>query len=281
MIALLRTEFIKATWRLRTLLMLLGLVVLPVVIAVAIHSHSGNGERRGGGGGGGGLFTLSRSSGVLVPASVLAVFSGFLLVLVAGFIAGDSVAGDSSSGNLRYLLLRPVSRTRLLIAKMSVSLTLIWLSIVLVALTALIAGVALFGWNAIDVARTSGTTLTSFHLSAGDLFLRVLITIAYVAFGFTALVGVGTFVSTLTDTPAGAVSAAVGVYIVSQVLDAITDLGSIRNALPTHYLDAWQTMFTQNTFSTDMRIGVIVQVAWMVVFGGAALWWFARKDIRS
>ena len=278
MIALLRTEFIKATWRLRTLMMLLGLVVLPVVIAFAVHAHSPNGERRGGGGG---LFTLARSSGLLVPAAVLAVFSGFLLVLVAGFIAGDSVAGDASSGNLRYLLLRPVSRTRLVIAKMAVSMVLIWISVVLVVLAALAAGVALFGWHGIDVASGASGALTAFHLSPGQLLLRDALAALYVALGFTALVGVGTFVSTLTDTPAGAVSAAVGIYIVSEVLDAITDLGSIRNALPTHYLDAWQTMFTQNTFSADMRTGILVQVAWLVVFGGAALWWFARKDIRS
>ena len=280
MIALLRTEFIKATWRLRTLMMLLGLVVLqhaPHALDVfgAVHAHSPNGERRGGGGG---LFTLARSSGLLVPAAVLAVFSGFLLVLVAGFIAGDSVAGDASSGNLRYLLLRPVSRTRLVIAKMAVSMVLIWISVVLVVLAALAAGVALFGWHGIDVA--SGA-LTAFHLSPGQLLLRDALAALYVALGFAALVGVGTFVSTLTDTPAGAVSAAVGIYIVSEVLDAITDLGSIRNALPTHYLDAWQTMFSQNTFSADMRTGILVQVAWLVVFGGAALWWFARKDIRS
>lgn len=280
MISLFRTEFIKATFRLRTLIMLGALIVLPVVIAFAIHSRSGD-SGRGPGGGGNGLFHLARSSGVLVPAAILAVFSTFLLVLVAGFIAGDSVAGDASSGNLRYLLLRPVSRTRLLLAKMGVSITLIWLAVILVAVAALAAGVAFFGWHAIDIPSASGGVISSFHLSANDLLVRVLITTAYVAFGFTALVAVGTLVSTLTDTPAGAVSAAVGIYIISEVLDAITDLGNIRYVLPTHYLGAWQTMFTENTFATDMRVGIIVQVAWFVVFGGAAIWWFARKDIRS
>jgi len=40
---------------------------------------------------------------LLVPAPVLSVMSAFLLVVIAGTIAGDSVAGDAAWGNLRYL----------------------------------------------------------------------------------------------------------------------------------------------------------------------------------
>ena len=41
--------------------------------------------------------------------------SGFLLVIVAGTIAGDAVAGDAATGYLRYLLIRPVKRARMLV----------------------------------------------------------------------------------------------------------------------------------------------------------------------
>ena len=45
-----------------------------------------------------------------MPAAVLSVMSGLLLVMIAGTFAGDSVAGDAIVGNLRYLLMRPVPR---------------------------------------------------------------------------------------------------------------------------------------------------------------------------
>jgi ABC-2 type transport system permease protein len=104
---------------------------------------------------------------------------------------------------------------------------------------------------------------------------------AYVAFGFTALLALGTLFSTLTDGPAGAIGATVGVYIVSEILDGISELGVIRYGFPTHYLDAWQTMFLENRYSPDMIAGVIVQLAYLVVFGAAAIAWFNRKDISS
>lgn len=63
------------------------------------------------------MFRLASQSGLLVPAAVLSATSGLLLIIIAGTFAGDSVASDASWGNLRYLLMRPVSRMRLLLAK--------------------------------------------------------------------------------------------------------------------------------------------------------------------
>ena len=40
-------------------------------------------------------------------------------------------------------------------------------------------------------------------------------------------------------------------------------------------------MFTQNTYSREMLVGIIVQVAYLVVVGAVAVAWFDHKDIRS
>ena len=277
MIALVRTEFTKAAWRTRTLVIALLLVGLPTLIVVAINSR---GDRVDRGDQGEGLFRLAHQSGLLVPAAVLSIMSGFLLVVIAGSIAGDSVAGDASWGNLRYLLMRPVPRGRLLVAKAFVAGVLIWAATILVALAGLVAGLVLFGAHAVTVPGAS-TLVGGFQLDSGELLVRVLLATAYVAFGFTALLAVGSLFSTLTDTPTSAIGATVGVYIVSEILDGITQLGTVRYAFPTHYLSAWQSMFTENTFSTDMITGIVVQLAYLVVFGGIAIAWFRRKDIRS
>ncbi|MEI6624621.1 MAG: ABC transporter permease, partial [Actinomycetes bacterium] len=113
------------------------------------------------------------------------------------------------------------------------------------------------------------------------LLLRLVIGTTYVAFGFSALLALGTLFSTLTDTAAGAIGATVGVYIISAILAGITQLGVVRYAFPTYYSDAWTKMFTDNTYSQDMLAGIIVQVAYLVVFGTISVLWFQRKDIRS
>jgi len=281
-IALVRTEFTKAARRTRTLIVALLLVGLPALIVVAINT---SGNRGGPGGDGEGLFRLAQQSGLLVPAAVLSVMSGFLLVIIAGTLAGDSVAGDASWGNLRYLLMRPVPRGRLLVAKAFVAGVLIWTATILVALAGLVVGVMLFGARAVTVPGLGGLAggglAGGFHLDAGALLLRVVLATGYVAFGFTALLALGTLFSTLTDTSVSAIGGAVGIYIVSEILDSISQLGRIRDAFPTHYRGAWESMFTQNSFSHDMVTGIIVQLAYLAVFGAAAIIWFRRKDIRS
>jgi ABC-2 type transport system permease protein len=87
--------------------------------------------------------------------------------------------------------------------------------------------------------------------------------------------------STLTDNATSAIGATVGVYIVSEILDGVTQLGQVRYALPTHYLDAWRDMFLRNHYPSDMAVGLVVQAVYLVVFGAAAILWFRRKDIKS
>jgi ABC-2 type transport system permease protein len=249
---------------------------LPTLIVVAINARRNRPDRDGGEG----LFRLASQSGLLVPAAVLSATSGFLLIVIAGMFAGDSVAGDASWGNLRYLLMRPVSRVRLLLAKAFVAGALIWAATILVAVAALAAGLVLFGVHDVTVPGFGGLG-GGFDLSAGALALRLVIATAYVAFGFSALLALGTLFSTLTDTASSAIGATVGVYIVSEILNSITQLGQMRYAFPTHYFDAWETMFTDNTYSREMIVGIVVQVAYLVVVGTAAVTIFNRKDIRS
>jgi ABC-2 type transport system permease protein len=281
-IALLRTEFVKAALRTRTLVITLLLIGLPTLIVVAIKSR---GDRPGRGDNGEGLFRLAQHTGLLVPAAVLSVMSAFLLVVIAGLLAADSVAGDAAWGNLRYVLMRPVGRARLLFAKAAVAGLLIWVCVVLVAVVALVAGLIAFGSHPLTVPAVPAVgarpATAGFQLAASTVIVRVVIATAYVAFGFTALLALGTFFSTLSDTPTGAIGATVGVYIVSEILDGITQLGTIRYGLPTHYVDSWQPMFIQNQYPHDMIVGIVVQLAYLAVFGTAATVWFRRKDIRS
>ncbi|HZC52470.1 MAG TPA: ABC transporter permease subunit [Mycobacterium sp.] len=283
MIALISTEFTKAARRTRTLIVALVLVALPIAISVAVRSGTGPGNNRDRAPDDV-LFKLAKQSGLLVPVGVLSAIGGFLLVVIAGTFAGDSVAGDAAWGNLRYLLMRPVARGRLLMAKAFVAGVLIWAATIFVALVGLAAGIAIFGAHPVNVTLNPGdgaAIASGFHLSTGALFARVSLATAYVAFGYTALLALGIFLSTLTDAAAGAISATVGIYILSLILDGISALGRIRYLFPTHYLNSWTTMFTDNQFSHDMLAGAVVQIAYLVVFGGAALIWFRRKDIRS
>ena len=85
------------------------------------------------------------SNGALYPAAAMALVLPVFLPVAVAVVAGDAVAGEASAGTLRYLLIRPVGRTRLLVAKLVSLIVFVLLAVLAVAVTAYVVGVALFG----------------------------------------------------------------------------------------------------------------------------------------
>ena len=270
MLALFRTELVKQLRRPRTYVALGIAALIPVILTIALKANPPSpqpGEE--------GFFVLAPNSGLFVPVAALRFMSRFFLVLLAALFAGDAVSAEAAWGNLRYMLVRPINRPRLLGAKLSVSALFALAATVAIVVAGLIAGVIAFGWEGISVP------FAGLSQSAGQLLWNLVLATAYVAWGLAAVVSFGFYVSTLTDVPQGGIGAAVGLYIVSQILDAITSLGSIRYVLPTHYFDAWDALFFGRGPNADMLRGVLLQIGYIVVFCGLAFWHFQRKDIKS
>ena len=270
MSAVFRTELFKQLRRPRTFVALGIAVLIPTVATIALKANPPTPQ-----GGDQGLFSLAPDSGLLVAVALLRFMSRFLLVLIAALFAGDAIAGEAGWGNLRYLLVRPIRRPRLLGAKLSVSALLTVTATVLIALTGLVAGGIAFGWSGVSVP------FSGLSQSAGQLFGNVVLATLYVTWSLGAVLAFAFFVSTLTDVPSGGVGAGIGLYIVSQILDNISSLGSIRYGLPSHYLDAWNDLFFRHGPSAEMLRGTIVQLGYIVFFCALAFWRFQRKDILS
>jgi ABC-2 type transport system permease protein len=84
-----------------------------------------------------------------------------------------------------------------------------------------------------------------------------------------------------TDAPLGAVGGAVVIMIVMAILDTISALGDLRQALPGHYAYAWADALSARIDPSDMINGVLWSVGYAVVVTSAAVWHFLRKDITS
>src|SRR5436190_4251780 len=149
MVAVFRTEVAKQMRRPRTYVALGIAVLIPTIATIALKANPPSPEP-----GEQGLFVLAPSSGLLVAVAMLRFMSRFLLVLIAALFAGDAVAAEAAWGNLRYLLVRPVARPRLLGAKLSVSALLAVTATVLIAVTGLIAGAIAFGWSGLPASAT-------------------------------------------------------------------------------------------------------------------------------
>ena len=254
-----------------------GFVVsLPILVAIAVKfgpsGNSGGPTRLGSGTLD--LIGLATQGAANFTTTMLYFATPFLLVTVIALFNGDTVASEASWSTLRYLLAAPVPRTRLLIQKIKVSLTLSLIAILLMPISSWIVGLIAFGTAPLQTPL--GATLSN-SVALG----RIAIVSGYLALSLLFIAGLAFYLSVRTDAPLGAVGVAVGISILLNILDAITALGRIREWLPVHYAFTWFDALSDVIDWSSMIRGASFCTIWGIALYALAINRFAHKDVTS
>lgn len=268
-----RVELIRQVKRRRTAVACGIVIALPIVVALAVLF----GPSSGGGGLADGdfdVFGLMASGPWNFALSGLFFSSAFLLVILAAMFLGDTVASEASWGTMRYLLVAPVPRRRLLITKVVVGLLLTLAVLLVLVIASFIIGFIAFGTGTL-ASPLSGT------LSAGESSVRLAVITGYIAVTLLVPAGIAFLASVSTDVPLGAVGAAVVIVVFANILDAIDALGSLRRLLPANYSGAWADALGPTIVWDQMAVGLAYNVGVFAILTGIAILRFERKDILT
>ena len=209
--------------RRRTIAMLASLALVPILIAIAVRVTSAGDSGRGPA-----FIGDITQNGLFVAFTALTVSIPLFLPLTIGVVAGDTIAGEASLGTLRYLLIAPAGRIRLL------------------------AGEVRGGRRLRDrrhprrraggdrdrrgcCSRSARSPCSPATRSAGEFILRALLLVGYVTLSLLGLSAIGLFISTLTTVPVGAMAATIVLAVASQIMDALPQLSAIHPWLFSHY----------------------------------------------
>lgn len=255
------------------------LCALPTLVAVLLASTRlapppGRGQA---------FLSAVLSNGQLYPAAALAIVLPVFFPITVAVVAGDLIAGEASTGTLRYLLIRPVGRTRLLVAKLVAIAAYVLLAVVTVTATSYLVGVAAFGFGpGAAVGQAGGiTSLSGAQLSPSQLALRLAGTIGYIALAMVAVGAIALFLSTVTDSSLAAALGALAVIVTSAVLTPLDAAAVLTPYLPTTRWLAWVDFFRDPILWRDIRTGTLAQLAYIAVLLGAAWANFTTRDITS
>jgi ABC-2 type transport system permease protein len=275
-----RVELAKLFRRRRTYVIAGLLCSLPFIVAVFLATTKIPPPP----GQGGAFLSAVLSNGALYPAAAMALVLPVFLPVSVAVLAGDAVAGEAASGTLRYLLIRPVGRSRLLVAKLISLIVFVLFAIGAVLITSYVTGLALFGVQSAstgvalppDVTSLSGVTISPIGLA-----LRLLGTVAYIVVSMLGVAAIALFLSTVTESALGAAMGALAVLVTSQVLVTLDAAASIRPYLPTRYWLAWVDFFRDPVLWRDIERGAGIQLVYLVVLLGAAWANFLTKDVAN
>ncbi len=265
-----RVELVRQLRRRRTQLTMGFLALLPVLLWLAFKI--GRNDQRGGGGAT--LVDLATAGGPNFVVFTMFSTASFLLVVVVALFFGDTVASEASWSSLRYLLAAPVPRGRLLRQKAVVAALLSVFALILLPAVAMAVGVLAYGAG--DLVSPTGQSL-GFAQAAGWLALAP----GYLAVHLAWVAGLALLLSVSTDAPLGAVGGAVMASILSQILETIDALGDLRDYLPTRFNSAWFDLLASPIDWSHVANGAFSGLAYATVFGLAAWYRFATKDITS
>ena len=262
----------------RTWVTILLIDALPTLVAVLL-AVTEVGPRPGTGPA---FLSAVLTDGKLFPLAALGIVLPLFLPIAVALNAGDAIAGEAQAGTLRYVLARPVGRTRLLVAKLASVMAFVVLTVLVVAVTAYVVGVLLLGRSRVAAGGAGGTaSISGGTFSTQELLLRTGLALGYAMVCMLGVAAIALFLSTVTRSPLGAALGALAVLIASSILLGLEAASALQPYLPTRYWLAFVDLFRDPILWRDVLRGVALQAVYVVVFLAAGWANFMTKDVTD
>ncbi len=203
----------------------------------------------------------------------------YFIPLLVVFVTGGMIAEEKTSGTLKMVLSRPVSRTGFLSAKFMAAVVFILMLLALMALLTLGGGLAIFGNGellAFDSGKftvlTANRALVSLAVAYGYYFL-VLLSVASLSLLFSVLFANSIKAIMMTS------SVILIFYFISYLNIPFFD--GIRPFLFTSYFAGWSKVFTTGVNWMNFSFDIILLAVHVLLFYGLAMVAFGKKEIYS
>jgi ABC-2 type transport system permease protein len=217
----------------------------------------------------------------LTLAHMVLGFSVLILgAIYLALVAGDIVAKEGEDGHYRLLLVRPISRTRLLFIKYLTCLGYTFVLIQFIAWSAFLLGVAIKGWGGGFFARLPEVGVLVFydwgpglqHFALASLFLAV---------SMSAVSSVAFFFSCFPIKPAAATIGALSYVLIDMILRNTGFMESYDHYLLTTHMASWGRLLVEDIPWPHIirSYTVIVAVNATLFILGAAI--FESRDLKS
>lgn len=202
----------------------------------------------------------------------------FHIPLLISFVAGDQLAGEATGGTYRLILIKPVSRTRIFVAKYVTTLFYTVLFVLFLAAISIGLGLILLGRG--DLMVLGRTMLI---LPEEEVAWRFILAYIFAALAMMTISSIAFFFSSFVENAIGPIVGTMGVVIVLSVMTVLNVemFQTIRTYLFTYHMNVWQKVFESPIPWEQIRDSAVNLSSYsLAAFLGAWLI-FVRKDILT
>lgn len=278
MLPILKNEILKTYFKWRTYIGFVAIAVLIPVIQIGLKMEGGAMVNR---------MTRGIQEDFLLIGNL---FNGYFITqfimnslwihipFLISLVAGDQLAGEATGGTFRLILIRPTSRSRILLAKYVTTLLYTCTLVGFLAFICLALGIALFGTGPLLVPSRAFTIIP-----VDQLFWRMCLAFGLATFSMWCVASLAFLFSSLVENAIGPIISTMAVIIVLLIVSNMNvDLfRTIRPYLFATYMNIWQRALEEP---------IPWQTIWnhLCVLGGHCIgfyivtWYiFIKKDILS
>jgi ABC-2 type transport system permease protein len=199
--------------------------------------------------------------------------------MLVAFVTGDQVSGETSTGSIRFLLTTPASRAKIVIAKWLSGLVYTISLLLVLGIFALFVSRAIFGVGDLMAMNSEGLTI----IRADDINWRWGYAFLIAFLSLSVVASLSTLLSCIMDnsiTPIVTVMAIIIIFTIIGMFD-MKSFDVIKPFLFTTHMISWRSLFEDPLPVDNIVASCAILFLHVVIFLGAAIFYFKRKDITN
>lgn len=210
--------------------------------------------------------------------STFLLYNSFVIhipILVA-LVSGDLISGESNSGTIRLMLVRPISRFNIYVSKWIAGLLYTLILVLFFVSTSYLLGYILLGNGDLIVIRNGISVLDK-----ADLFWRFFLAALHTSFSMMVISSLSICISSFTKNSVGPIVSSVAILIALNIICTIgfSFLEPILPYMFNVHLPKWQNFFELDINITKVIFSVFIQILYIVMFAAIGLLKFIKKDV--
>jgi ABC-2 type transport system permease protein len=278
MLQLIKLEIFKLYSKGRSWIALSALLFIIVVVLIAMYSEGEELMAMG---------TQSLQDSFMFEGNVI---NGYLITyliqnamlvhvpLLLALVCGDLISGEASTGTIRFLLTRKVSRNQIIISKFITALFYSTVMVTLMMLLSLGLGVLIFGKGDMIILKD-----VVYILDEKTVPMRMFYAYLFSILGMATVASLAFMFSAFTQSNVTPIVMTMVVIVAFTILSAlnIEFFNLIKKFFFTNYMNNWK-LFFEDPFNKEKIIrSVVILLSHIVIFFSITLYYFNKKDIQS
>jgi ABC-2 type transport system permease protein len=199
--------------------------------------------------------------------------------LLVALVSGDAISGEAAAGTIRSLLTKPVSRSKILWAKLLANEIYTFLLVLWLGILAWVVSLAIFGSGDLVVLKSDSLTI----IRSADSAWRFIAAFGIAFLSLSVVVTLALLLSVFSENSIAPIIITMSIIILFTIIGTfdLPVFNQLKPFLFTTHMIIWRNLFDNPLPTEQIFVSIGVLVLHIVLFLAITFYHFKRKDITQ